>query len=141
MLGLSARVSTPLLDRWRAKLAGGYAQRVATRSARRQQARAREEAPVDTGALHVSISVITPTESDYGTNTGDAQGLRPTAQMFPAPSAPPVDSAIALVGAEHGALVNGGTARMAARPFWDQAVLETAAALEADADAEWRAAP
>lgn len=138
MIGIQATASTPTLDAWRAKLAGGVAQRIATRSAQRMQLRASATAPYDTGALSQSLAVQTATTSDYQDRIDTVGALNPGAVTFPEPAAPPADSATVTSVVEYASFVNGGTLHQAAQPFWDAARVETEAALGADAEAEWR---
>lgn len=142
MIGVSARVSSPTLDAWRTKLAGGVGQRIATRAARRVQHQVADTAPYQTGALAQSVAVQTVEDSDYGERVETVLALNPAATVFPEP-APPAgpDAATATSVVEYATYVNGGTIHQAAQPFWDQAVLDAGAALGADAETEWQAAP
>lgn len=91
-------------------------------------AQAATRAPVDTGFLKNSIYAVT---SDKRYKTGFHSGYKKGEQMLPEVPSPPDDqTAYAAVGAAYGVYVNNGTSRMAARPFWDQAIDATRAGFE-----------
>ena len=95
---------------------GGNRDRVVRRIAFEVEARAKQKAPVDTGALRASIYTRTSNEQ--------APGPHP----IPAPTEP----GVAHVGpsVEYGVYQELGTSRMAAQPYLGPAVAEVRANLE-----------
>lgn len=87
------------------------------------EARAKVNAPVDTGALRASI--YTSLKNGETSAIARAQALNPDAQTVPLPT--PQDSHTAYVGpsVEYGASVELGTARRAPTPFLLPAVRAT----------------
>jgi HK97 gp10 family phage protein len=87
--------------------------------------RARELAPVDTGALRESIYAVTDTQSEYGMAAAHAQALRP--EIVPLEPIQPVGPYEAGVGiaAPYWLYLEFGTMNRPARPFLTPAVEET----------------
>ncbi|HLH22445.1 MAG TPA: HK97-gp10 family putative phage morphogenesis protein [Chloroflexota bacterium] len=81
------------------------------------EARAKQAAPIDTGALRNSIYTRTRKESGYGAARSAAQGANGQARMLPEHERPDDLAAVVAVGAEYGVYVELGTRRMGARPF------------------------
>lgn len=83
---------------------------------------AKQNAPVDTGALKASIYVSTKGKSDYAKASADAKAIQPKAEIFPEEKAQEELEAIIGVGVDYGEAVEHGTTRQRAQPYMTPAV-------------------
>jgi len=98
-------------------------QRLVRRTALDVERRAKVHAPVDTGFLRNSIYTVTAESSGYAEAWRIAKEIAP--RVFLEEMVRPSElSALVMVGAEYGAFVEFGTARMAAQPYLRPAVEE-----------------
>lgn len=102
--------------------------------------RAKENTPVDTGALRNSIHVVTDRDDGYAEAVASAEAAHESAlaagktpkgrsasselRLFPEPPKPKAGEAIVAVGVEYGIDVERGTVRQAPQPYLTPAVEE-----------------
>jgi HK97 gp10 family phage protein len=93
---------------------------VVERTTKEIGAETESNAPVETGFMQSSTYTVTKSGSTYGQDIVDG---KPGSYLLPEVEKPSDDqTGIIAVGANYGAFVNYGTARMGAQPFFDQAV-------------------
>jgi HK97 gp10 family phage protein len=97
--------------------------------AKNVQRLARNAAPKKTRSLAESIYVSGQT-SDYAERVAEARSRNRAVRILPERRARDRNSVSVGVAAEHGDMVNNGTVHMAARPFFDRAVVEAGASVD-----------
>jgi HK97 gp10 family phage protein len=87
------------------------------------EARAKNEAVVDTGAMRAAIYTVTRNSSGYSSAAAQAESLQPGAPMQTEVPPPEKDtSAVVHAGMNYSVYVEYGTTKMAAQPFIAPAV-------------------